>query len=45
MEHTQPSPAVLMEIIRIQTEIAKAGVDLGGVMEMVTLQDQSTLSF
>ena len=40
MEHTQPNAAILMEIIRIQTEIAKAGIDLGGVMEMVTQQAQ-----
>lgn len=40
MESTQPNQNMLMEIIHIQTEIAKAGVDLGGVMDMVTRHAQ-----
>ncbi|GAB3552627.1 hypothetical protein GCM10027343_38390 [Noviherbaspirillum agri] len=34
--NAQPNPDVLLEIIKIQTEIAKMGLDLAGVMELVT---------
>jgi len=32
----QPSSGILLEIVRTQTEIAKLGLDLGGVMAFVT---------
>ncbi len=34
-ERPQPDPARLLAVIRTQTEIAKLGLDLNGVMEMV----------
>jgi len=34
--NTQPRAETLVEIIRIQTEIARLGLDLGGVMKFVT---------
>lgn len=37
---SKTSPAVLLEIIRIQTEIAKAGLDLGDVMDLVCQKSQ-----
>jgi diguanylate cyclase (GGDEF)-like protein len=36
----QPGPETLLEIIRIQTEIVRAGLDLGGVMALVTQRAQ-----
>ena len=33
-----PSSQQLMEVIRIQTEIAKLGLDLGGVMQFIVEQ-------
>src|SRR4051812_26830222 len=36
----EPSNEALLEIIRTQTEIAKAGMDLGGVMALVTERAQ-----
>jgi len=38
--HSQPNPDVLLEIIKIQTEIAKMGLDLAGVMELVAQRTQ-----
>jgi len=37
---TSPDSATLLEIIRTQTEIAKAGLDLGGVMDLVARRAQ-----
>ena len=34
------SPATLLAIIRVQTDIAKAGVDLGAVMDLATQSAQ-----
>jgi hypothetical protein len=36
-----PNPTQLLAIIRTQTEIAKLGLDLNGVMEMVAQQAQA----
>lgn len=41
MNNTTPRPERLLEIIRIQTEIAKRGLDLGGVMTFVAECAQS----
>lgn len=37
---SQPNPDVLLAIIKIQTEIAKMGLNLGGVMELVSQRTQ-----
>lgn len=39
-ENTAPSKMALLEIIRTQTEIAKAGMDLGNVMALVAERTQ-----
>lgn len=38
--HFSPSSSTLLEIIRVQTEIAKAGLDLGEVMALVARRAQ-----
>ncbi|MYN45613.1 diguanylate cyclase [Pseudoduganella sp. FT93W] len=35
MKANSISPSVLLEVIRVQTEIARLGLDLGGVMQLV----------
>jgi len=39
----QPSSRTLLEIIRVQTEIARLGLDLGGVMSLATERVQAML--
>lgn len=39
--HSSLAPETLMEVIRIQTEIARMGLDLGGVMQLVSQRAQS----
>lgn len=39
-KNTALSPSTLLEVIKIQTEIARMGLDLGAVMQLVTQQTQ-----
>lgn len=39
-KNTALSPNILLEVIKIQTEIARMGTDLGAVMQLVTQQTQ-----